>query len=450
MLYAGLASEKHELKSYTLRNFETLKEVGKLSAEQLEAIKVVGTVLPFKTNNYVVNELIDWGDPEDPLFILNFPQAEMLETDHYSQMREALSQGDKAMVEEKANTIRAELNPHPAGQRILNIPRLKDGTILDGMQHKYDQTVLSFPAQGQTCHAYCTFCFRWPQFVKMEGQKFAMKEAEKLATYVAEHPEITDVLFTGGDPMIMRTKVFQPYIDALLSAGLDHIKNIRIGTKVLSYWPYRFLTDPDHKELLDLFTKVENSGYHLAFMAHFNHPRELQTKAAQAAISAVRSTGAEIRTQSPVLGKINDHEDIWAELWREQVNQGCIPYFMFATRDTGAQDYFGVPLARGWDIFQAAVRQVSGINRTVRGFSMSANPGKIQITGVSKVHGEKVFVLRFIQGRELDWTYKPFFAEYDEKAMWIDELKPAFGEKEFFFEAGLRELYRKAKERNGA
>lgn len=65
---------------------------------------------------------------------------------------------------------------------------------------------------------------------------------------------------------------------------------------------------------------------------------------------------------------------------------------------------------------------------------MSDNAGKIQILGVAEVKGEKVFVLRFIQGRNPKWVHVPFFAQYDHKATWFSQLKPAFGEDEFFFE----------------
>jgi hypothetical protein len=65
---------------------------------------------------------------------------------------------------------------------------------------------------------------------------------------------------------------------------------------------------------------------------------------------------------------------------------------------------------------------------------MSANPGKVEIQGVTEVNGEKVFVLRFIQGRNPDWVQQPFFARFDDSASWLDQLKPAFGQQKFFFE----------------
>jgi KamA family protein len=427
-----------------LANFRDLPQIQNLSQEEQFDMEVVGNVLPFKANNYVVEQLIDWDNiPNDPMFILTFPQKGMLKPHHFEKMAQAIKNGaDRKTIAETANEIRLQLNPHPAGQMELNVPTLKDGTKLYGMQHKYKETCLFFPSQSQTCHAYCSFCFRWPQFVGMDEMKFAMKESEQLIQYVTEHPEISDILFTGGDPMIMKAKVFKTYIQALLDADLPNLKTIRIGTKSLAYWPYKFLTDDDAQDTLDLLQAISDKGLHPAFMAHFNHYIELSTPAVKEAIRRIRATGAQIRTQSPILAHINDNADVWAKMWKEQVQLGCIPYYMFAVRDTGAQHYFGVPLVRAHEIFKNAYRQVSGLGRTVRGPSMSATPGKVQIDGVITMedNNTKAIVLRFLQGRNPEWVQRPFLAKYDENAIWLDDLKPIFGDK-FFFEDELKEKY---------
>jgi L-lysine 2,3-aminomutase len=234
----------------------------------------------------------------------------------------------------------------------------------------------------------------------------------------------------------------------MLSRSMEQIRHIRIGTKSLAYWPYRFTTDEDAYDVLRLFDDIIRAGKHLTIMAHFNHPVELSTNAVREAIRRIRNTGAQIRTQSPVLRHINDCPDIWAEMWRLQVGLGCIPYYMFVARDTGAGHYFELPLARCQSIFREAYQQVSGICRTVRGPSMSDHAGKIQILGVGEAAGEKLFVLRFIQGRNPDWVAKPFFAKYNSEATWFDQLEPAFGEKQFFFEHELANYLRDALERD--
>jgi len=436
--------ETTSIKSYTLMNFRTIPQIQQMSEETQFQMEVVGNVLPFKTNNYVVEQLIDWDNvPNDPMYVLTFPQKGMLIPEHYDKMASTLRSGaDKKEIARVANDIRLQLNPHPAGQMELNVPQLKDGTKLYGMQHKYDETCLFFPSQSQTCHAYCTFCFRWPQFVGMDEMKFAMREGEQLVQYLKEHPEISDVLFTGGDPMIMKASMFSVYTDALLDAKLPNLKTIRIGTKAVSYWPYKFLTDSDADETLKNFEKIVKSGTHLAIMAHFNHLAELSTDPIKEAIKRIRNTGAQIRTQSPLLAHINDDANMWAEMWQKQVSLGCIPYYMFVVRDTGAQHYFGVPLVKAEKIFRSAFKQVSGLARTVRGPSMSATPGKVHVLGISEINDQKVIVLQLLQGRNPDWVGIPFFAKYDENAIWLDDLEPAFGEK-FFFEDELETKYTK-------
>lgn len=429
-------------KTYQLNNFRDIPQLKKLTEQQKFAIEVVGNVLPFKANNYIVDQLIDWDKaPDDPIFALTFPQKDMLRPEHYDEIATLLKSGaDKAVIKEAAYRIRMQLNPHPAGQADHNVP-IFEGEPLRGVQHKYKQTALFFPSQSQTCHAYCTFCFRWPQFIGMKDIKFASREVEKLVSYVRENEAITDILFTGGDPMIMSAKNLAGYIEPLLQDDLSHLINIRIGTKVLGYWPHKFVDDDDAEEMLALFRKVTESGKQLALMAHFSHPRELENGLVQQAILNLRNAGVIIRTQSPVMRHINDDPAIWARMWTEQVKLGCLPYYMFIARDTGAQHYFSVPLVRAWEIFRDAYQQVSGLARTARGPSMSADPGKIQVLGVTEAGGEKVFVMRFLQGRNSDWVQRPFFAEYSETACWIDELKPAFGEPKFFFEDEMEKFY---------
>jgi KamA family protein len=427
--------------SYMLHNFKNIPQIKNLEQKYIDDIEIVGSVLPFKTNNYVIDNLIDWTKvPDDPMFKLTFPQKDMLLPHHYESIAKVVkSSADKPEIKEAANKIRLQLNPHPAGQLQYNVPMI-GGEKLYGMQHKYRQTLLFFPSQGQTCHAYCTFCFRWPQFVGMEDLKFASKEAELLVKYVRDHKEVTDVLFTGGDPLIMKTKHLETYIRPLLDSKLDNLRNIRIGTKALAYWPYRFLTDDDADDLLRLFEDIKKAGKHLAFMAHFNHPVELKGKAIEEAIKKILCAGAVIRTQSPVLKHINDKADLWAEMWKNQVSLGCVPYYMFIARNTGAQHYFSIPLVDAWKIFRAAYQSVSGICRTVRGPSMSCLPGKVQLLGVNEIKNEKFMVFRMIQGRNSDWAARPFFAQYDEKAIWYSDLKPAFDEKKFFFTEELNAL----------
>lgn len=424
-----------KFKPYTRQTITQAPQWQSLSNELREAVQVVSRVLPFRTNQYVMDELIDWDNvPNDPIYRLTFPHQDMLSQAEYSHLRNlVLEKKDEAAIEATVREIRMRMNPHPAGQMTHNVPFL-NGQPVSGLQHKYKETVLFFPSAGQTCHAYCTFCFRWPQFVGMDDLKFDARESNELVQYLKQHPEVTDVLITGGDPLIMNTRSLAGYIEPLLAPELSHIQNIRIGTKSVSYWPQRFVTDKDSDDLIRLFERVVAAGKNLAIMGHYNHPAELRPAIAQRAVKRIVSSGATLRMQAPLIRHINEDPKGWAELWTTGVRLGAIPYYMFVERDTGPSHYFQLPLAKAYEIFQAAYQTVSGLARTVRGPSMSAFPGKVVIDGIVEIGDEKVFALQFLQARNPNWVRRPFYAKFDPAATWLHDLKPAFGAKKFFFD----------------
>lgn len=422
-------------KVYTAKQLDQIDQLQTLSEETRFEMKVVANVLPFRVNEYVINELIQWDQvPNDPIYQLTFPQRGMLAPEHYDRVAAAMrADVDKKELDSIIKEVRAELNPHPAGQMEKNIPTV-NGEPVNGIQHKYRETVLFFPSAGQVCHSYCTFCFRWAQFVGDKDLKIATKESGDLTGYLREHPEVTDILITGGDPLVMKTRNLRAYIEPLLTDEFSHVRTIRIGSKAMTFWPQRFVTDADAQDLLDLFEEVQAAGKHLALMAHYNHWQELEPEIAREAIRRVRATGAQIRAQGPLLKHINDSADDWARLWQTQVELGIVPYYMFVERDTGARHYFEVPLVEAWEIYRNAMQQVSGIARTARGPSMSSDPGKVEIQGVTEINGEQVIALRMIQGRNPDWVQRPFFAKYNPEATWLNHLEPALGADRFFFE----------------
>lgn len=420
---------------YTEHHLDKIDALKQLTAQQRFEMEVVAKVLPFRVNQYVIDELIDWHNiPNDPIFQLTFPQRGMLSAADFEQMAKVMRDfSDRSVIQQTANDIRKRLNPHPAGQQLLNVP-LVNNKPLEGIQHKYRETVLFFPRQGQVCHSYCSFCFRWAQFIGDKELRFSVKEAANVYSYLKDHRNISDLLITGGDPMVMKTDHLAAYLDPLLKPELEHVQTIRIGTKSLTFWPQRFVNDADADELLRLLERVVKAGKHVAIMAHYDHWREMMTPIARQAIRRLRDSGVVIRTQAPLLNHINNDADTWVKMWREQVRLGMTPYYMFVERDTGARRYFEVPLARAWEVYREAMQKVSGLGRTARGPSMSAGPGKVEIQGVAEINAEKVFVLRFIQGRNPDWVQRPFFAKYNPDATWLDQLKPAFGEDKFFFQ----------------
>jgi KamA family protein len=417
-------------RAYTSKHLDQLTARAGLPEADRLAVRAVATVLPFRTNDYVIERLIDWdAAPDDPIYRLVFPQADMLPEEYIRPIADLLTMGaPEREIQAAAHNVRLRLNPHPAGQLALNIPAMSDEP-LPGVQHKYDETVLVFPKQGQTCHAYCTYCFRWAQFVGEPDLKMATDDMARVTSYLRAHPEVTSVLITGGDPMIMGAGVLRQYIEPLLDPSLEHIESVRIGTKSLAYWPHRFVTDPDADDTLRLFEQVGAAGKTLALMAHFSHPRELEPAVVAAATARIRAAGAVIRTQAPLIRTINDDAETWRTMWRAHLRMGMVPYYMFVERDTGPQGYFAVPLADAVEIYRDAYSSVSGLCRTVRGPSMSATPGKVCVDGVTEIAGQKVFALHMIQARDPSLVGRPFFAAFDPDAVWLSDLRPAFADR---------------------
>eukprot|EP00568_Trieres_chinensis_P001661 CAMPEP_0183301368 /NCGR_PEP_ID=MMETSP0160_2-20130417/7510_1 /TAXON_ID=2839 ORGANISM="Odontella Sinensis, Strain Grunow 1884" /NCGR_SAMPLE_ID=MMETSP0160_2 /ASSEMBLY_ACC=CAM_ASM_000250 /LENGTH=528 /DNA_ID=CAMNT_0025463977 /DNA_START=82 /DNA_END=1668 /DNA_ORIENTATION=+ len=439
----GLSNQEAPAERYKAISLQAVDKVAEKHPQlkpHLRDVKLSGLVFPFKASPYYVDEMIDWEAEDvkqDPFYRLVFPTLDMLSPDHRRMLEDAHDANDPANLMKVVGDIRADLNPHPAGQKTLNAPKNDD---LTGVQHKYSETVLVFPAAAQTCHAYCTYCFRWAQFIGDDELRFAQKEATSLFNYIAEHQEVSDILMTGGDPMIMQTRSLAQYLEPLTDPDfLPHLKNLRIGTRSLSFWPQRFTTDKDADDLIDLLRRVREEGKrHVAIMAHLSHPRELSTDKVKAAVNRIQKEAyATIRSQSPVMRSINDDASVWAEKWRTEVQMGIIPYYMFMARDTGAQAFFDVPMVKAQRIYSDALRNCSGLIRTVRGPSMSCTPGKVEVTGVEEIMGHKAFVLRFLQCRDEGWIGRPFFAKYDEKAVWFDDLEPLPGMQLPWDESGL-------------
>lgn len=421
-LLAESSAETARYRVYGARQLGDIANRYSMPADLLETIRLTAEVLPFRVNEYVLSELVDWCRvPEDPIFQLLFPQVGMLDAADIARLRELDRQGVQGRCRQDViNDIRAGLNPHPSGQKELNVPTL-DGEAVPGMQHKYKETVLYFPSQGQSCHAFCTYCFRWAQFVGNADLRFAATGPEQLVKYLSRHPLVSDVLVTGGDPMVMSAERLRSHLEPVLE--VETVRTVRIGTKSVAYWPNRFLTDRDADETLRFFERIVASGRQLAVMAHYSHPRELETDVARQAIARIRATGAVVYCQAPLIAHVNDSADVWDDMWRAELAAGAVPYYMFVERDTGPHDYFKVPLARAVEIFHAAYRRLPGLARTVRGPVMSATPGKVAIDGVSRTSTGRYFNLRMLQARNPALVGRPFRARFDTAAAWLDDLE---------------------------
>lgn len=398
-----------------------------VTMEFVRQLEWLAEIIPFRTNTYVINELIDWTNPElDPIFRFTMPSVEML-GNYAARFRQVFERRDRREISSLADEVHVSFNPHPASQVELNIPdSLRK--VSSGIQQQYKSTVLFFPKAGQICHAYCSYCFRWPQFLN-DQFRFAEIESSILIDYLKSKPDVTDVIFTGGDPMTMSTQRLRRYIEPILQ--VKTIRAIRIGTKACSYWPYRYTHHDDSKDLMRLFSEIVDAGKHLTLLGHYTHPKELKSSATLQALKEIRRAGATIRSQAPVLRGVNDSAHTISELLARQVGLGIVPYYLFVERPTGPYSHFRIPLGDVLDICREGERAMSGLCKSIRAPVMSTGIGKVHLVGKVRVDGSDVFVCRVLQARDHSMDGMIFMAKYSEDDYWVSDLKPIGVNEEF-------------------
>ncbi|MDC7241293.1 MAG: KamA family radical SAM protein [Spirochaetales bacterium] len=336
----------------------------------LDAANKVDETYQFRSNSYY-QSLINWDDPEDPIARLIMPDA-------------------------------AELNEwgklDPSGEH--------NYTILPGLEHKYRSTALMLVSN--VCGGICRYCFRKRVFMK--GQDAILKDIDGAVSYIKEHKEITNVLLTGGDPLMLSTGKLRKYLEAL--AEIDHIKILRLGSKMPAFNPFRIIED---ESLLDLLKEIIAKGKQIYIMTHFNHVQEL-TDEAKEGIRLLRSTGAELANQTPIIRGVNSTPDALANLFRELSFLGVPPYYIFQCRPASGNSDYAVPIEEGYGIFEKARVQVSGLAKRAR-FVMSHQTGKIEVVGMD---GENIYMKYHRAAEEAD-SGAFMVLKRNAEAYWLDD-----------------------------
>ena len=286
-------------------------------------------------------------------------------------------------------------------------------TKVKGLEHKYTSTALLLV--NEVCAAYCRFCFRKRLF--MDENEEVTKDITEGLKYIREHKEITNVLLTGGDPMIMSTSKLEPIIKQIRE--IDHVKIIRIGTKIPAFNPHKIVNDPSLHEMIKTYSKDEKKIY---IMAHFNHPREL-TEIAVKGLNMLMQSGAIVVNQTPLIKGVNDDPAVLAELFNRLSFIGVPPYYVFLCRPTLGNEPFAIHVEKGYEIFEEARSKCSGLAKRAR-LVMSHETGKVEVVGMS---GGQVF---FIYNRSADTENNGKFLAFDSNpdAYWFDDYEEAFME----------------------
>lgn len=407
-------------------------------------------VYRFMATKHVLNT-INWSNFEkDSVFQLVFPQPGMMRADVTKAYMRAKNESEKQQI---ITDYIKETNPHDGKQK-LNKPTFiaADGTleVVEGSQHKYPQCHLIFDVQTQNCFAFCNYCFRHAQ-VRGDEDMFIQTNVHQIHEYLKLHKEVTDVLITGGDAGYLKAERFEEYItDIIEDPELNHIKTIRLGTRILTYNPEMIITR-DYDKMLKLFKRLYDNGIQLAFMSHFSTPRELMNPGTIAAIRRLKAHGVNVKSQSPIMNHIslfqkeNGEVDIdrsaqnWIDLGNLFAMVGVGFHSIYCARPTGEHHYFTQPLTQINKVFSKIYRSLASINRPSRYITMTSSAGKISILGTLEINGQKLFALKFNQGRNMEWLDRVYLAHYDEKENTIANLKP-YGSDKHFFEDELIEI----------
>ncbi len=321
----------------TPKYVSALDQVLGLRATVRKTLEPVAREFEFGANDYYLS-LIDWDDPADPIRRIIIPDAAELE---------------------------------PWGQTDPSAEA--SYTILPGLQHKYPSTAVLLVSD--LCGGRCRFCFRKRLF--FERSEEVSKDVSQGITYIRAHDEVNNVLLTGGDALMRSTPALESILGELMA--IDHVKIVRLGTKMPAFNPWRILDDP---ALLGLAARFSRGDRRLYFMIQFNHWREL-SRPAREAVGLLQRTGAAICQQTPLIRGVNDDPEDLARLWSELSFLGVAPYYVFQCRPTVGNRTYAVPVEEAYLIVEGARARCSGLAKRAR-FVMSHARGKIEIVGLAE------------------------------------------------------------------
>ncbi len=363
-----------------------IDKIPNLSTDEKARLKKVTEKYAFRANDYYLN-LINWDDPNDPIRKLVIP--------NYNELNEW-------------------------GQ--LDASNEESITVRKGVQHKYGSTVLLLV--NEVCGAFCRYCFRKRLF--MNGNDEVTYDIRPSLEYIRNNRKINNVLLTGGDPMILQTPKLEKIIAAL--RDIDHVKIIRIGSKIPAFNPFRFLNDDSLIEMLSKYSLPDKRIY---LMCHYDHPVEL-TRESKEAISRLINAGVICINQNPIIKGVSDNPEVMAELWNELSYMGVQQYYIFQGRPTVGNEPYKLPIVEAYFKIEQAKRKCSGLGKRVK-FVMSHESGKIEIIGVDHKH----IYLKYHRAKHQKDEQRMLVCRRDDSAYWLDQLEPATGYNNEYFNDSL-------------
>lgn len=346
-------------------------DLPQLTKTERNVLQKVTETYVFRLNEYYLG-LINWHDPDDPIRKLVIPNESEL----------------------------GEYGKWDASDEYSNY-------VAKGCQHKYTTTALLLVSE--VCGAYCRYCFRKRLF-RVDAKEASSEVSEGLQ-YIQSTPSISNVLLTGGDPLMLGTPKLRGILEPLRE--IDHVKIIRIGSKMPVFNPMRIYED---ESLLQLFRDYSKSDRKIYVMAHINHLREW-TKEARRAMDALQQTGVITVNQTPILRGINDQPKMLGQLLEELSWAGVTPYYFFVNRPVAGNQAFVLPLQQVYEIVEEAKSYTSGLGRRVK-LVMSHATGKLEILAITD---GKIF-LKYHQARSFADHGKILCLPCPRDAAWFDDV----------------------------
>ncbi len=328
------------LEPHTARTGQDLLEAGLVNADQMATVDAVREQFSMAITPDMMR-LIDPTNPDDAIALQFIPRSEEL----------------AIAPEELADPIGDD--PH---------------SPVKGITHRYPDRLLLKPVHA--CPVYCRFCFR-REMVGEDGEALSPTELERALDYIRSHPEVWEVILTGGDPLILSKPRLRTIIQAL--DAIEHVEVIRIHTRVPVVAPGRI--DAELAQIL----RVSKPVY---VVLHTNHPQEF-SEAARTACATLVDAGVPMLSQTVLLKGINDSPEVMTQLLRTMIRNRIKPYYLHQGDMAKGTAHFRTTIQEGQALMRALRGRVSGICQPTYVLDIPGGYGKVPI-GPEYLHKQEV------------------------------------------------------------
>ncbi len=237
---------------------------------------------------------------------------------------------------------------------------------VEGIVHRYPDRVLL--KLVHICPVYCRFCFRRAMVGPRGRPSLTREQLDAALAYVRGHPEIWEVILTGGDPLILSARKLREVLSAL--AGIDHVRIVRIHTRIPVASPERITAE--------LVRTLRAAGRPVFVVLHANHPREL-TAAARSASARLIDAGIPMLSQSVLLKGVNDDPDTLGALMRAFVEMRIKPYYLHHADLAPGTAHLRTGIAEGQALMRSLRARFSGLCQPVYVLDVPGGAGKVPV-----------------------------------------------------------------------